>query len=111
MRNDRANRGEAMKYIIALSVLLTGCAAMTPEQRAQALVNKYGPTCNAVGISQGDPRFSECVFYLSRQADRRSAHRGAMGMQLLQMGQPRTLPGPTTTNCYNTTTGVQCTSN
>lgn len=49
-----------MRYVLAiLAVTLTGCA--TPEQRAQAMLDEFGPVCAVLGFKAGTQEYSQCV--------------------------------------------------
>jgi hypothetical protein len=50
-----------MKKLLAV-LLLTGCASqLTPEQKLMVLVDRYGPRCDAMGISRQSEQFVHCI--------------------------------------------------
>lgn len=48
-----------MRYLLIL-LLLTGCAT-TPEERAQRMVDRYGPACEVLGFTGGTNEWRNCV--------------------------------------------------
>ena len=65
-----------MRYIVALMLLaLVGCA--TPEQRAQQVLQAYGPYCEKLGYTPNTDAWRQCIqaedmrdaMYLQRSRD------------------------------------------
>lgn len=76
-----------MRYLTLAIVLLAGCA--TPEQRADYLMEKFGPFCDKMGYERNTDAWRGCV---TQQAANR---------------RPVTLPAKTSQTC--TTTGATTT--
>lgn len=83
-----------MRYAILIAVLLVGCA--TPEQRAQRLVERYGPFCEKLGFTPQTDAFANCI--QQQAAADTAASQRAYG--IYQQTRPRT--------CYPVGNTVRC---
>ncbi len=80
---------------IILALSLAACA--TPEERAEAMIARYGPFCQKLGFTQGSESFAGCIM---QQANSDSAN--AMRLYgTIQQSRPRTCQAiGNTVQCY-----------
>lgn len=52
-----------MRYVLVL-LLLAGCVKLTPAERAERNVAKFGPACEIYGFTKGTPEFGNCIIQL-----------------------------------------------
>jgi hypothetical protein len=48
-----------MRYLLILAVFLFGCA--TPEQRAQQVIDAFGPYCEKLGFTPNTDPWRQCL--------------------------------------------------
>lgn len=63
-------------YIIVL-ILLTGCATVTPEQRAAHLIAAYAPLCETLGYERRSEAWAGCIIQQQANAAHEFAARAA----------------------------------
>jgi len=61
-----------MKKLLVL-LLLTGCSQLTPAQRAQAIVERLSPHCEAIGYQRGTDQWKQCIQRMYALAVRENA--------------------------------------
>ena len=60
-----------MRYVL-LCLLLAGCA-ITPEQRAERMVSRFGPVCDKLGFQPDSDAWRNCVLQQSGIAQSNAA--------------------------------------
>lgn len=63
-------------YIIVL-ILLTGCATVTPEQKAARLIAAYAPLCETLGYERRSEAWANCIIQQQANASHDLAARAA----------------------------------
>lgn len=104
-----------MRYAIALSLLLAGCAPapLTPQERADQfdayitnLMETFGPACDRA-YPHGSEQWGRCVVMLAEKDERQRERRDARSMEMLYLWNATR---PRQTNCQNIGGRVSCTS-
>lgn len=100
-----------MKKLLAV-LLLTGCASqLTPEQKLMVLVDRYGPRCEAMGISRHSEQFANCIAALYKTEFRQPAVAESLGAGLGAAGAILIDPAPRYSPPQDYTCRQNCMSN